>query len=89
MSHACDSRGKISLAAISVCVGGVILMAGCQSHNGRSIFDPPGTITEQRNEAVRFDPFTDNDIGPEVDGGRPRDYNRPIPEVQRARWQLR
>lgn len=59
---------------------------------------PPGTIVnpnarsntalinEERNQAVRYDPFPDNDIGPEIDGGRPRDYGQQLPETVRGRW---
>lgn len=31
------------------------------------------------------DPYTLNDLGPEVVGGRPREYQQPVTELERAR----
>src|ERR1700757_981834 len=39
----------------------------------------PGTVPEQRHEALQFDPYPDNSLGPTVLGGRPREYDRPRP----------
>ena len=44
----------------------------------------PGTIAEQRREAQIFDPYGSVDAGPEIVGGRPRDFQRPIAEPARA-----
>jgi len=49
-------------------------------------WEPQGNLQQQRNQAVRYDPYIDNDIGPKVDGGRPRDYGQQLPEPVRARW---
>jgi hypothetical protein len=59
---------------------------------------PPGTVVppnarnrtwlqqaEQR-QAVQFDPYPDDDIGPKVDGGRPPGYGQQLPEAVRSRW---
>jgi len=48
----------------------------------------PGPAAYQQKKAERFDPYADNDIGPEVVGSRPRDYQKPIPETSRARWTI-
>lgn len=45
----------------------------------------PGTIQQQRLEATVHDPYSDPDLGPEVVGGRPRDYQQPLPEPVRNR----
>ena len=45
----------------------------------------PGWAQQQRLEAIEHDPYPLDDIGPEVVGGRPREYQRPVPEVDRAR----
>jgi len=45
----------------------------------------PGTVEQQRKEAERFDPYPENDIGPPVVGARPREYEAPAPEPERAR----
>ena len=56
---------------------------GCRS-DGR-LFRPPDTVQKQRSNATVFDPYTDNDIGPEVVGGRPKDYQKPLSETDRSR----
>lgn len=45
----------------------------------------PGRIDQQRAAAVRHDPFADNDIGPPVVGGRPREFAKPAAEPVRNR----
>jgi hypothetical protein len=62
-----------------VCAG----LFGCRSN--QSLLRPPGTIQKQRFNATVFDPYTDNEIGPEVVGGRPKDYQRPLSEPDRSR----
>ena len=48
-------------------------------------FVQPGWAHQQRQEAVEHDPYPLDDVGPEVVGGRPREYARPLNEVERAR----
>ncbi len=48
-------------------------------------FSHPGWAHEQRNDAVAHDPYPVDDAGPEIVGGRPREYQRPLNEVERAR----
>lgn len=43
----------------------------------------PGNIAYQQNRATLHDPYTDNDIGPEVVGGRPREFSKPLAEPVR------
>ena len=45
----------------------------------------PGPVPYQRAEAIRHDPYPLNDVGPEIEGGRPREYQQPVNEVERAR----
>ena len=45
----------------------------------------PGTLDQQRFTASVHDPYSDNDAGPEVVGGRPRDFNKPRTEPTRSR----
>ena len=42
-----------------------------------------GSIDRQKARAVAFDPYPLNDLGPEVMGGRPREFLNPLPEAQR------
>jgi len=48
-------------------------------------FAHPGPAAYQRAQALRHDPYVLNDVGPEVVGGRPREYQIPVNEVERAR----
>lgn len=45
----------------------------------------PGTIEAQRLRATIHDPYPDQEAGPEIVGGRPRDYAQPLPEAVRNR----
>jgi hypothetical protein len=51
----------------------------------RPIFGPQGTVQQQRLSGSVFDPFADNQAGPEIVGGRPREYQQPWSEAQRSR----
>ena len=56
-----------------------LLLSGCGT--GPRLFQPSGTIGYQRSQAVLHDPFPNNDLGPPIMGGRPREFDRPLPEV--------
>jgi hypothetical protein len=62
---------------------------GCTPEVHRYIRFPdlahPGWAHEQRGKAIEHDPYLVDDAGPEVVGGRPREYQRPLNEVERAR----
>lgn len=60
-----------------------LLGSGCAglSHS----WSQPGTIQQQRLRATVHDPYSDQDAGPEVVGGRPRDYQQQLPEPVRNR----
>jgi hypothetical protein len=45
----------------------------------------PGSMSQQQQRANVFDPFANNEVGPEVVGGRPRDFQKPITEATRAK----
>lgn len=68
----------------------LLTVSGCRSM-WPSIFRP-GPTEVQRANASRHDPYTDENIGPEVVGGRPRDFQKPRPEpvrgqpYQNPRW---
>ena len=48
----------------------------------------PGTAPLQRYNAEQFDPYPQNDVGPEIVGGRPLDYAVPVSEVSRSRQSM-
>ncbi|OHB81850.1 MAG: hypothetical protein A2W31_07055 [Planctomycetes bacterium RBG_16_64_10] len=47
----------------------------------------PGSASYQQRQAVRFDPYPENDLGPPVVGGRPLGFTQPPAEPVRARQQ--
>jgi hypothetical protein len=52
-------------------------------------FTNPGTAIAQQGRAQQFDPFPQTeDLGTNVPGFRPREFQQPIPEANRARWVL-
>jgi predicted small lipoprotein YifL len=62
-----------------------VAIVGCAGVKGPNWLHP-GTAADQQKQAERFDPYPDNQIAPEVVGGRPREYLDPIRETERARW---
>jgi hypothetical protein len=62
-------------------------LAGCAPEMAglRQSFAHPGPAAYQRAQAIQHDPYVLNDVGPEVVGGRPREYQIPVNEVERAR----
>jgi hypothetical protein len=75
---------------LSPMVGLLVLVAtsaGCRTTATPS-FAHPGGAEAQRKQAVRYDPYPDPNIGPSVDGARPRDYQQPMAEPASARWHL-
>jgi hypothetical protein len=44
----------------------------------------PGSAGQQRYNALQYDPYPLDDVAPAVAGTRPKEYDRPIPEVKRG-----
>ena len=63
----------------------LVPLTACSSAVKKPSFLHPGPASFQRNNAEQFDPFPLNDLGPEIVGGRPREFQKPIDEVRRAR----
>jgi hypothetical protein len=61
------------------------LAGGCRSRYVWPELDSPGTASYQRAVADRFDPYLSPDAGPEVVGGRPLGYQRPLTETEWGR----
>ncbi|GIW98410.1 MAG: hypothetical protein KatS3mg111_1743 [Pirellulaceae bacterium] len=59
------------------------LMVGCANRAGWGFWWGQGTIERQKARAAIHDPYPLNDIGPEVVGGRPREFASPQPEPVR------
>lgn len=60
-------------------------LTACSSTVHKPTLLHPGPAPFQRNNAVQFDPYPLNDLGPEIVGGRPREFQKPTNEVTRAR----
>ncbi|MDZ7617255.1 MAG: hypothetical protein U1E05_09635 [Patescibacteria group bacterium] len=73
-----------TIAVVSACLLLVGIQAGCRGLAPPNI-GYPGTASDQQARAEKFDPYPENEAGPAVEGGRPREYTKPIPEVDRAR----
>lgn len=65
--------------AFAVCV---LLSTGCTLPNRQ--VQPPRTMGQQQLEATQWDPYADIDGGPEIVGGRPREFQRPPSQPIRA-----
>jgi hypothetical protein len=81
MSSIAHCRTSIFVAAMAMS------LSGCAPEMAslRQSFAHPGPAAYQRAQAIQHDPYPLNDVGPEVVGGRPREYQIPINEVERAR----
>ena len=73
------SRCSALLLIVVLAVG----FTGCNVSRPR--LRAPGTVQQQRANAMMFDPFTDEDAGPEVVGGRPKDFQKPLSDTERSR----
>lgn len=70
---------KLLLVAVSI-----ILSSGCAGRSsGWGMPWGQGTTDQQKARAVKHDPYPLNDIGPEVVGGRPREFSNPQAEPVR------
>ena len=75
-------RRTIYLGAMCTVLAAMSVLSGCASN--RPDLRNPGTSQQQQMRATVHDPFGDNDVAPEIVGGRPRDYARQSPEPVRA-----
>ena len=61
----------------------LMVLTGCANRPGWGLSWGQGTAERQKSRAVVHDPYPLNDIGPEVIGGRPREYFTPQAEPVR------
>ena len=66
---------------------GLLWQVGCSSTVRKPQLLHPGPAEYQRYNATQFDPYPQNDVGPEIVGGRPEGYMQPPNEIERARQQ--
>ena len=68
---------------------GLLVLAavdGCKHTAGPNWLHPGGAQSQQI-QALRYDPFPENETGPAMAGVRPREFEKPPPETSRARWE--
>ena len=61
----------------------ILAQAGCQ---GTMFARPPGSMQNQQNMASLFDPYPDNQMGPNTLELRPREFATPWSEPRRAQY---
>lgn len=64
---------------VSILAATFVTATGC---NYGLNLGPPGTIGMQRERAVIHDPFPSPDLGPEIVGGRPREFDLPLSQAK-------
>lgn len=69
------------LVMLAICLG-MLAGSGCTAVMPNWLH--PGRIDEQRIRATSHDPFPQNEGGPEIVGGRPRDFQKPRSEPVRS-----
>ncbi|MFO0913548.1 MAG: hypothetical protein U0795_11370 [Pirellulales bacterium] len=65
----------------------VLLVAatgGCKNVSMPRFMQPAGTASSQQARAAYEDPYADNVAGPEIVGGRPRDFQKQLAEPVRS-----
>lgn len=70
---------KFIYRAIAVAI--LVQAVGCGY--ARNWWGPQGTMRQQQVEASIYDPYAEPDVGPEVVGSRPRDFQKPLAEPVR------
>jgi hypothetical protein len=76
-------RLRLPTAALLI----LAVVAGCQKTAMPSLFHPRSANVQQKR-ALRYDPYPDPNLGPNMVGVRPREYENPPAEVSQARWHL-
>ena len=64
----------------------LLLLAASSGCGHRELIRPAGPIRWQQQNASLHDPYADNQLGPEVVGGRPPDFQHPRSEPVRNTW---
>ncbi|MEN1680259.1 MAG: hypothetical protein AAGJ46_11760 [Planctomycetota bacterium] len=81
-----DAAVIIDWRRLLIFAAGFLAAAGCNPQFYRTPnFLHPGPAGPQQLDAIYHDPYPLDDVGPEIVGGRPRSYQRPVPETVRGR----
>jgi hypothetical protein len=77
----------MKIAALGAGLLVLSMVAGCKTTAMPSFFQPRQPTDVQQKKALRYDPYPETNVGPEMTGTRPRDYQIPPAEAARARWE--
>lgn len=81
-----DGTVQQTALKLGLLVSLVLPLAACSPSVRMPRLHNPGPAGLQRYEATAgADPYPLPDVGPEIEGGRPREFQQPMPEVERAR----
>jgi len=62
-----------------------LVCIGCQ-HLQQQITKPRGEIRQQQYRAALFDPYSVTEVGTDLGGMRPPEFDRPLPEPVRDKY---
>jgi hypothetical protein len=65
----------------------IVALTGCHGLSHPNLFHP-GPAAYQRNQAKRYDPYPESDLGPSMEDARPPDFQQGMPVPTRSRWTL-
>jgi hypothetical protein len=75
---------RFHLWRVTAISGVIALASGCGGYVATPDLFHPGPAGYQRARALKHDPYPLDDVAEPVVGGRPREYERPVPEPERA-----
>jgi len=81
------TRPWLSILGLTLSLGLIGGLSGCKTTEWPNWLHP-GSEQAQQERALRYDPYPEPNIGPDVEGSRPRDYDKPLPQPARSRWFL-
>ena len=62
-----------------------LVCIGCQ-HLQQQVTKPRGEIRQQQYRAALFDPYSVTEVGTDLGGMRPPEFDRPLPEPVRDKY---
>jgi len=77
---------KITISILTCSTIGLLsTQTGCQQIQ-QQLTEPQGDIRQQQYRSALFDPYALPEIGNDLGGQRPREFDRPLPEPVREKY---